>query len=114
MQEAERLYTQAAESGFPRAFFQLGRLSEKKGMFMTAASYYTSACREGHPRAQNRLAHLYETGAGVEQDLDRAFSLFLQSADEVSKLLTRQPVQPGERLLYSAFMCEHDVLCGMI
>jgi TPR repeat protein len=43
--------------------------------------WYTKASEQGHPEAFNNLAHLYELGAGCQQNLDLALDLYKRAAE---------------------------------
>lgn len=65
-----------AESGYPRAQYQLGRLYlAGKGVVkdvMQAGYWFELAAHRGNAHAQNDLASLYIDGNGVDRDMDAA------------------------------------------
>ena len=61
-------------------FFSQGVACAKREDYWNAAENYKHAVALGHAGAQNNLALLYKNGKGVEQDLEKAFSLFLDAA----------------------------------
>jgi TPR repeat protein len=64
-----------------RLWFQYGRALEKGGQLPEAVSAYQEGIKQNHPGAINNLGELYLQGKGVEKDINRAISLFRQSAD---------------------------------
>jgi hypothetical protein len=80
---ALQLYRSAAEKGHPSAQLTLGDLSFEiggaKGL-RAAAGWYERAAAQGVPGAAFALARLYETGAGVEADREKAIVLNAQAA----------------------------------
>jgi TPR repeat protein len=73
--KAHELYRAAAEKGHPSAQFALGsllvELADEESL-RQAARWYELAAAAGIPEAAFELASLYETGTGVQADLDKA------------------------------------------
>ena len=72
----------AAECGEIHASATLGGFFSKHGVDADKSRAFqlcVTAADSGHPLALNNLAFCYETGSGVRQDLQMAFSLYQQS-----------------------------------
>jgi uncharacterized protein len=84
--KALQWFSSAASRRFPPAMVNLGTLYEDgydkvvTQDYATAARLYSEAVRQGDAVGQFRLAHLYESGKGVEKDLVAAFVLTAESA----------------------------------
>ena len=63
-------------------FFSKALQSARNNDYVTATQYYRQAAEYGHPGAQNNLGNLYQSGRGVEKDLQKAVSLFSESAKQ--------------------------------
>ena len=76
MNEAERLFTEAAKQGLPDAQFNLGNMYENgqgvKQDYSKAREWYEKAAKQGHARAQNNLGFMYYHGQSVKQDYTKA------------------------------------------
>lgn len=74
-----------AGGGNVRAMIGLGYMSldASKDRFAPdkAFKYFSDAADQGDPEAMFELAKLYEKGIGVTQDMDKALSLYMRSAD---------------------------------
>ncbi len=74
----------AAESGDPKALFQLGmRYSEGNGVkrdMAASAEWFSRAAELGFAPAQYSIGSLHEKGIGVERDVDRAAGFYEQAA----------------------------------
>ncbi len=59
-----------------------GLIVQELGKYQEAASFYAQAAREdtGNGRAFYQLAICFETGAGVEQDIDKSANAYLKAA----------------------------------
>ena len=89
-EQAEKLFRQAALTGYAEAFTYLGYM-HRKGLGMKrddsiAAELYQTAIDIGgetllSSAAYNNLGVLYMKGEGVEQDLQKAKELFMQAID---------------------------------
>ena len=87
-EQAEKLFRQAALTGYAEAFTYLGYM-HRKGLGMRrddsiAAEFYQTAIDIGgetllSSAAYNNLGVLYQKGEGVEQDLHKAKKLFEQA-----------------------------------
>jgi TPR repeat protein len=83
--EAIRHYRVAAKAGQTDAQVRLAEILVKPGEFQDlpeAARYLEAAATKGLPGAQNTLGVLFETGAGVEKDEQRAVQLFRAAAEQ--------------------------------
>jgi len=84
LNEALRLYTQAAFRKDPQAIFRIGYFYEtgKGGLqkdYAEAFKYYNVAASQGNQGAMLYLAELYEEGSGCSQNLQMAYKLYLLS-----------------------------------
>ncbi|WBR99877.1 DUF3857 domain-containing protein [Pseudoduganella sp. SL102] len=74
-------YERAAAAGVVKAAEAAGMLYLfKLGDPARAAEWYGKAAEQGYATAINNLGDLYERGAGVAQDLDRAVALYRRAA----------------------------------
>jgi hypothetical protein len=75
----------AAESGYARAQYRLGRIYDKgKGVesdHVTAAQWYKKAARQGNTRAQYVLGVHYARGQGVEKNYIKSYAWLLLSQE---------------------------------
>ena len=73
-----------ADAESPRAekFLEKGNTTFEAQKYESAVQYYTRAAELGNAEAQYRLGCCYETGTGVEQDLNKAEFWIRQSADQ--------------------------------
>jgi len=82
-----------AESGYPRAQYQLGRLyASGKGVIrdvMQAGYWYELAAHRGNEHAQNELASLYIDGSGVDQDMDAAMNWLRLASEKLPQAALR-------------------------
>lgn len=74
-------YKQSAEAGFWGAFNNLGLLYDAKEEYDVAASYYKKAVDIGYDGAMCNLAYCYLYGIGVDEDKEKADSLFKMAAN---------------------------------
>ena len=72
----------AAESKRAEKFLEKGNTTFEAQKYESAVQYYTRAAELGNAEAQYKLGCCYETGTGVEQDLNEAEYWFRQSADQ--------------------------------
>ena len=84
--EALRWFRRAAEQDFPPAISAMGYCYGKgKGVeknAIEAIEWYRRAAEMKHPEAYRQLGYCYESGfGGVEKDVQKAFSLYLQAAE---------------------------------
>ena len=87
---AVKLWQWWAERGDPTAQFRLGRAFLRgvpgvKPKPATAFRWFTQAAKQGHAGARAAIGNCYETGRGVRQDFQAAFSVYraLAAEDEV-------------------------------
>ena len=71
-----------AESKRAEKFLEKGNTTFEAQKFESAVMYYTKAAELGNAEAQYKLGCCYETGTGVEQDLNKAEFWIRQSADQ--------------------------------
>ena len=71
-----------AESKRAEKFLEKGNTTFEAQKYESAVQYYTRAAELGNAEAQYRLGCCYETGTGVEQDLNKAEFWIRQSADQ--------------------------------
>ena len=72
----------AAESKRAEKFLEKGNTTFEAQKYESAVQYYTRAAELGNAEAQYKLGCCYETGTGVEQDLNKAEFWIRQSADQ--------------------------------
>ena len=72
----------AAESKRAEKFLEKGNTTFEAQKYESAVHYYTRAAELGNAEAQYKLGCCYETGTGVEQDLNKAEFWIRQSADQ--------------------------------
>ena len=65
-----------------KKFLEKGNTTFEAQKFESAVQYYTQAAELGNAEAQYKLGCCYETGTGVEQDLNKAEFWIRQSADQ--------------------------------
>ena len=70
------------ESKRAKKFLEKGNTTFEAQKYESAVMYYTKAAELGNAEAQYRLGCYYETGTGVEQDLNKAEFWIRQSADQ--------------------------------
>ena len=70
------------ESKRAKKFLEKGNTTFEAQKFESAVQYYTQAAERGNAEAQYKLGCCYETGTGVEQDLNKAEFWIRQSADQ--------------------------------
>ena len=71
-----------AESKRAEKFLEKGNTTFEAQKYESAVHYYTRAAELGNAEAQYKLGCCYETGTGVEQDLNKAEFWIRQSADQ--------------------------------
>ena len=71
-----------AESKRAEKFLEKGNTTFEAQKYESAVQYYTRAAELGNAEAQYKLGCCYETGTGVEQDLNKAEFWIRQSADQ--------------------------------
>ena len=71
-----------AESKRAEKFLEKGNTTFEAQKYESAVQYYTRAAELGNAEAQYKLGCCYETGIGVEQDLNKAEFWIRQSADQ--------------------------------
>ena len=71
-----------AESKRAEKFLEKGNTTFEAQKYESAVQYYTRAAEMGNAEAQYTLGCCYETGTGVEQDLNKAEFWIRQSADQ--------------------------------
>ena len=71
-----------AESKRAEKFLEKGNTTFEAQKYESAVQYYTRAAEMGNAEAQYKLGCCYETGTGVEQDLNKAEFWIRQSADQ--------------------------------
>ena len=65
-----------------KKFLEKGNTTFEAQKYESAVQYYTQAAERGNAEAQYKLGCCYETGTGVEQDLNKAEFWIRQSADQ--------------------------------
>ena len=77
-------YQKAADMGFAKAQYQLGRAYDKgdgvKEDDAKAFQWYSKAAQQGHDKAQYQLGRCYKKGEGCTKDANAAFQWFEKSA----------------------------------
>ena len=90
MNEAERLFTEAAKQGLPDAQFNLGNMYENgqgvKQDYSKAREWYEKAAKQGHARAQNNLGFMYYHGQSVKQDYTKAKEWYEKAVKQETEL----------------------------
>jgi hypothetical protein len=71
-----------AESKRAEKFLEKGNTTFEARKYESAVQYYTKAAELGNAEAQFKLGCCYESGTGVEQDLNEAEFWFRRSADQ--------------------------------
>ena len=83
--QARKWYSMAAESGDPKAAFNLGLMyQDGDGAIRDtkkAFAYFHQSAEDGFPLAMCNVAHAYYNGVGVEQNNDSAFYWASRGAD---------------------------------
>ena len=87
----------AAESGNPKAQFNLGKVMYSQGLAAQgpslqgepsgpqkaeAAKWFQKAADQGHAESQVQLAVIYQTGDGVGRSMEKAIELYRQAAEK--------------------------------
>ena len=79
-------YQKAADMGFAKAQYQLGRAYEKgygvTKSDKTAVKYYKLAAEQGHAKSQYQLGRAYDKGDGVKEDDKLAFEWYSKAAQQ--------------------------------
>ena len=79
-------YQKAADMGFAKAQYQLGRAYEKgygvAKSDKTAVKYYQMAAEQGHAKSQYQLGRAYDKGDGVKEDDAKAFQWYSKAAQQ--------------------------------
>lgn len=88
-------YRKAAEAGYAPAQNRLAYLLDKSEENEEAFEWYKKAVAQNHAEAKFGLAGLYAIGEGTTQDIERAYQLFTESAE--------QKYAPAIRVLALAF-----------
>jgi len=87
---AAQLVQQAAQAGFPTAFYQMGYFYENgDGVardMAEAARWYKLGAEKGQPSAEAALGQLYEDGNTVPDDWVTAASWYAKSAQQGNKM----------------------------
>lgn len=76
-------YRKAAEAGYAPAQNRLAYLLDKSEENEEAVEWYQKAVAQENPEAQFGLAGLYAIGEGIEQDTEKAYQLFTESAENM-------------------------------
>ncbi len=63
------------------ALYEKAIKSFDKAKYAQAAALYREAAEQGHTPSQFKLGDMYELGAGVEEDLEKAFYWYKKAAD---------------------------------
>lgn len=79
--EAMHWYQIAADHGNAEAQNSIGSMLQDDKKYADAMIWYEKAASQGHLRATNSLAYLYDLGLGVEQDRQKAFTIYGHAAD---------------------------------
>lgn len=85
--EAAKWYSESADNGYKRAFFELGRLYDQnppeiEGAKEKAFNIYKDMAEQGLPTAQCILGMKYWFGDGVEIDFKKAVQWLTKAADQ--------------------------------
>jgi len=110
---AIKYFKTAAEQGHPGSLFQLGVTYDTGGRGIgknkgKAIYYYHKAASLNHPLAQNNLGVCYHHGLGVKQDLEKAYSFYIQSSKQgniiaqsnLKRLLSKYPyLEEGKEII---------------
>lgn len=72
-------YEKAAQSGSAEAQFRLAKLYAKRRNYSEAFRFYDQAAAQNYSPALFRLGWVYETGRGVDQNVQKAFSYYERS-----------------------------------
>jgi TPR repeat protein len=94
MVEAKRLYRLAAERGFAKSQATLGKLLLDSSI-EEAIGWIRKAADQGVWTARMNLARAFETGNGVDQNIDEAYSLYRCLASEGHKRAKRKVRELG-------------------
>ena len=80
--EAVKMYSEAAASGYYPAQFQLARIYEQAVKdFAVTLEFYRDAAQKGHVDAMIRLGEIYQKGIRVEADPNEALLWYRRGAD---------------------------------
>lgn len=86
LEYAQRAFQMAADAGDGRGYFGLGLASREKSLepdhHQKAMEYFEKAIEMNCPEGLCGKASLYESGWGVDYDVDLAFSLYKQAAEQ--------------------------------
>ncbi len=114
MQQAIKWFQMAAEQGYGKAQFNLGRIfmtgKEIRRNFRQAAHWFLKAAEKGSQGAQYYLARFYEVGIGVPKDEEKAANLWNNLAEHgwaIAQYETGKNYRKGRgvpRDLVSAYM----------
>lgn len=77
-----RAWEELATNGDVETQYLLGLYHEQLKDYERAITWYQRAMENKYPEAINALGYLYLDGKGVDIDVDKAFELFSQAADE--------------------------------
>ena len=80
MDEAMKLYLQAAELNYTPAQVKLGELADYSQFYEAAVGWYIMAAMQGDAAAQSHLARMYLNGFGIEKDDAKASYWYRRSA----------------------------------
>ena len=80
LDEAMKLYLQAAELNYTPAQVKLGELADYSQFYEAAVGWYIMAAMQGDAAAQYHLARMYLNGFGIEQDDAKASYWYRRSA----------------------------------
>lgn len=81
-ENAEKWYKQAIEHGVHEAAFLLAEMQDKAGKPSEAFTWMSKAEEQGVIPARRRLAEMYLSGHGCEQDIYKAISLYEMLAND--------------------------------
>lgn len=79
--EALKWYLIAANAGHAEAQNSVGSGYQAEKKYELAYEWYEKAAKQNHALAINNLAYLYDLGLGVPQDRQKAYELYLRSAN---------------------------------
>ena len=113
LENARRLYLDAAEAGNAKAMHNLAVLYAEgfdgKPDYLTAAKWFRKAADHGMPDSQYNLGILYARGIGVEVNLPEAYKWFTLAARDGDKESAAKRDDVGGRIDQKALMAARAV-----
>lgn len=80
--------------------YEIAQAFRKAKNYTEAAKWYSKAAEQGHPLSQEKLAHLYKDGKGIQQDWHKAAQLYQSVAKQAGEEATKSQVMLGQ--IYAA------------